>query len=167
MLLADCGKTLWRALLLTGMVAALSACGFHLRGDVQLASQLSPLYIADSGPYELRSEIRALLRSSNVTLVNNSKQAAAMLTIEQASPTRRVLSVDASGRAREYEVQYRVRYRISRQSAEPVVRTIKLTRELLFDPDSVLALDYETQTLYSDMRRDAARLMLQQLQALK
>ena len=60
-----------------------------------------------------------------------------------------------------------MRYRVSRQSARPVVRNITLTRELLFDPDSVLALDYETQTLYSDMRRDAARLMLQQLQALK
>ena len=167
MLLADRSKSLWRALLLTGIVIALNACGFHLRGDVQLTAQLSPLYIADSGPYELRSEIRALLRSSNVKLANSSKQAAAVLTIEQASPTRRVLSVDSRGRAREYEVQYRVRYRVSRQSARPVVRNITLTRELLFDPDSVLALDYETQTLYSDMRRDAARLMLQQLQALK
>ena len=153
--------------MLASMIIALGACGFHLRGDVQLAAQLSPLYIADSGPYELRGEIRALLRSSNVKLVNDGKQAAAVITIEQASPSRRVLSVDSRGRAREYEVQYRVRYRVNRQSAEPVVRHITLSRGLLFDPDSVLALDYETRTLYSDMRRDAARLMLQQLQALK
>ncbi len=156
-----------RILVLTLALLALGACGFHLRGNVELSPQLTPLYLSDSGPQTLRSEIRANLRGSGVRLSKSRDGAAAVLSIERVSQNRRVLSVDASGRAREYEVRYLLRYRIQRSGQESVARTIQLSRELLFDPDSVLALDYETRTLYTDMQRDAARLLLQQLQALE
>lgn len=143
------------------------SCGFQLRGDVQLAPGLSPLHIADSGSPALRSEIRAMLRSSGVALARQPESAAAVLEIERASQSRRVLSVDAQGRAREYEVLYSVRYRVRRNDKPQLARTVRLSREILFDADSVLALDYETRSLYRDMQRDAARLILQQLQALE
>ncbi len=157
----------YRALLLASLVALAGACGFQLRGAVQLSPQLTPLYLSDGGPQALRNEIRANLRGSGVELSQSRDGAAAVLSIEKASQSRRVLSVDASGRAREYEVRYQLRYRVERSGQPPLVRNIQLSRELLFDPDSVLALGHETRTLYNDMQRDAARLLLQQLQVLK
>jgi LPS-assembly lipoprotein len=147
------------------LACVISACGFQLRGDVQVSKSLLPLHIAAQGPVELRDEIQSLLRSSGIALTDNAALAAATLSIQNAQRSRRVLSVDARGRAREYEISYVVSYRIS--TAETINRAVRLSRELIFDPDSVLALDYETRTLYQDMRRDAARLILQQLQAVK
>ena len=43
--------------------------------------------------------------------------------------------------------------------------SISVARSLLFDPDAVIAVVNESEILYKDMRRDAARLILLKLQA--
>ncbi len=69
------------------------------------------------------------------------------------------------GRAREYELHYSVLYQLKGQHID-VENVIKLQRVLTFDPDSVLGTSSEEKTLYHDMQMDAARLILQQIDAL-
>lgn len=149
------------------LLLLIGACGFQLRGEVKLAQHLLPLHIAESGPVELRNNIRAVLRANNIALAKQSSTAASRLTITEAKQSRRVLSVDSRGRVREYEMNYIVNYLITTGSSGSINKQIHLSRELIFDPDSVLALNDETQTLYADMQKDASRLILQQLQAIK
>ena len=43
--------------------------------------------------------------------------------------------------------------------------SVSLTRSLLFDPEAVLAVTNESEILYRDMQKNAARLILLKLQA--
>ncbi len=105
----------------------------------------------------------ALLEANDVALAASPALAAGHLKIGKQVKNRRVISVDSRGRAREYELNYSVYYTIKSAHID-AENVVKLQRELLFDPDNVLGADYEEQTLYRDMKRDAARLILQQLE---
>jgi LPS-assembly lipoprotein len=146
------------------LLVSLSACGFQLRGATQLPAQLQPLNLQEGGDGELRNELLALLEANDVALAASPALAAGHLKIGNQVQTRRVISVDSRGRAREYELNYSVYYTIKSAHID-AENVVKLQRELLFDPDNVLGADYEEQTLYRDMKRDAARLILQQLES--
>jgi len=157
--------------LITSLALALGACGFQLRGELQFADHLSPVYLQSDKSVDLRNALRTQLRVNNIELSRESETAASKLIIEEVARSRHVLSVDSRGRASEYEVRYRLRYSFSYsgegEHSKQMIRQIDLSRELLFDPDSVLALGNEIELLYREMEQDAARLVLRQLQAVK
>ena len=147
-------------------INVLTACGFHLRSQIELPEQLSPLYLeAENLNSDLLREINNIFRANNIINAKSRTDASAFLEIIQANKSRRVLSVDNRGRVREYELSLRIQYRLRGKNIFELNKTINLKRDLLFDPDSVLAISHEREVLYQDMSRDAARLILQQLTA--
>jgi LPS-assembly lipoprotein len=156
---------MFRTLFILVFLLSASACGFQLRGAVKLPADLQPLYLYNVEDDELAHQLSVLLRENNTTLAVNKQQAASRLKIVSQNKTRRVLSVDSSGRAREYELHYSVLYQLKGQHID-AENVVKLQRVLTFDPNSVLGASSEEQTLYHDMQMDAARLILQQIDAL-
>ena len=84
-------------------------------------------------------------------------------------------SLPSTPKSIEYLLTYKVRFSIQNNTStikselaesKSNEYTIALTRSLLFDPDAVLAASTESDILYKDMRRDAARSILLKLQAL-
>lgn len=144
----------------------LASCGFQLRSSVALDNNLQPVFVAQTGPIALRNELSRLLQINGVALTAEKAEALSELRIKNENMKRRVLSVDSRGRARQYTYTYTVNYSI-RYADKKSIKQVKLSRDLLFDPDSVLGINYETQALREDMRDDAIRLMLQQLQAVR
>ena len=156
---------MFRTLFILIFLLSVSGCGFQLRGAVKLPAELQPLYLYNAGDDELAHQLSVLLRENNTVLAADKQQAASRLKIVNQNRTRRVLSVDSSGRAREYELHYSVLYQLKGQHVD-AENVVKLQRVLTFDPDSVLGASSEEQTLYHDMQMDAARLILQQINAL-
>lgn len=151
-------------------VSLLNACGFKLRGAVELSSQMSPLYLKQNSLFALARQIKPLLASSEITVTDRADEANAYLSLNSEQKKRRVLSVDSNGRAREYSLSYTVFFTISLQSSaaaktKAIEDSVSLSRSLIFDPDAVLAVANESEILYKDMQRDAARLILLKLQA--
>ena len=160
---------LTRVTVLIVIVLMMQGCGFQLRGTYDLARGLSPMSI-QSGEFRLMQSLGAQLRVNGIRVLNSEEGAASVLRIEKVSRTRRVVSVDARGRAREYELKYRLTWRLDFNDSDGArisEKTIELERELLFDPDAVLAIGTEIDTLYEDMQLDASRIILRQLQAVK
>lgn len=158
-------------LLLTLITAG---CGFQLRGALDISPDVSPLYLQQNSVFELGREIKALLATNKIAVADSAAQASSQLVLLNESKQNRVLSVDGNGRAKEYSLSYTVNFTItvstSAKQAEdvqikPVQDTLSLSRTLLFDPDAVLAVANETEVLYKDMRRNAARSILLKLQA--
>jgi len=148
------------------IVLLLTACGFHLRGKIELQDYLLPLYLQTEGVgFEISRELNALFRANQVNLAESKTEAASVLNIIQAKKSQRVLSIDSNGRVQEYELNYLIRYRLRGKDITSMEKKIHLKRDLLFDPTSVLAVGHEAETLYRDMVSDSARLILQQLQA--
>ena len=158
-------------LLLLALVLTVSACGFQLRGSLDISKDLSPILIEKNSVFELSREIKALLSANDIQTVDNDDSAQTTgavntrLLLIRESKSRRVLSVDGNGRAREYLLEYTVNYSIKIKQSKQIAETISVKRSLLFDPDAVLAVVNETEVLYKDMRRDVARLILLKLQA--
>lgn len=147
------------------LVCVLQACGFKLRGSIELSPDMSPIYLQQNSVLELAREIESLLISNKIDLVDDEKQSKAQLVLVKEAKKRRVLSVDSNGRAREYLLSYAVTFSIKIGSAKATEDKISISRSLLFDSDAVLAVANESEVLYKDMRRDAARLILLKLQA--
>ncbi len=163
-------KIVVRALTIVTLLFLTHACGFQLRGALSLSQDMAPLYFQKNSVFELGRGISALLASNKIQTTDNIEQAKAQLTLLNEAKTRRVLSVDSNGRVREYLLNYRVNFSITINSSENINAqskddSISISRSLLFDPDAVIAVANESDVLYKDMQRDAARLILLKLQA--
>lgn len=164
---------MFRKLILLVVLCMPLSCGFHLRGSIELPSSIAPLYVERYGvDSNLSREIRGMLSQSTTNNLASSKaEATAELVLISVKNKRRVIAVDNRGRVRQYELDYRVSYTVTgkdlpAEDGKDNTREVRLTRDLLFDPDSVLAISHEQEMLYKDMRKDAARLILQQLKSL-
>jgi LPS-assembly lipoprotein len=148
-------------------LVVLNACGFHLRGNYQLPPHLSPLYIdKDSMSSPLYQELRSVMKASGVELTTDAAQAASELRITRESRSRAVKSVDSSGRAREYDLKYELGFSLT-AGKEAIIDNgkLELQRNLLFDPETVLGVANEQESLYQDMIRDSTGLILLRIQA--
>jgi len=157
-------------LLVLASALVVSACGFQLRGSLDISQDISPVLIEQNSAFELAREIKDLLATNKVKFIESEEQVDATktnarLSLLNESKSRRVLSVDGNGRAREYLLGYTVNFSIQIKQSKPSKDSISVKRSLLFDPDAVLAVTNESEILYKDMRRDAARLILLKLQA--
>lgn len=158
------------AVFIVTLMALLStACGFHLRGDVKLAAALNKVYIEGANPYDpLVRELTRSLTTTGATVVEESKDATAVLQILKNSGSRRVLSVSSVGKVREYELYQTLDFKVRDAAGLELLapQHLELTRDYLFDTDNVLGKTNEEETLRRDMRRDLVRLVMLRLEAL-
>lgn len=150
--------------------SALTACGFRLRGAAQTDLPFKSIYLgfAENSPLgvELRRHIRA---SGNTRIVENRKEAEAVL--EPLSETREesVLSINSQGRIRELSLFYRFSFRVLDGSGTQLVEptSIVLKRDMTFNEAAVLAKEGEKAMLYRDMQSDLVQQILRRLAALR
>lgn len=154
-----------RALFVCLLVASLAACGFKLRGP-----QTFPFdTIAVPGSTALRVEIKRAIEShSNASVVENVKEADAVLEISREATEKVILSLTTEGRVREYQLRYLVRYRVARNEGGVYVppSTILLTRDITFN-DEILAKETEEEQLYKEMRSDFVQQLMRRMAAAK
>ena len=155
------------------LVFLIQACGFQLRGALDLSQDISPIYLQQNNLFELGREVKALLTANKLQIAKNEKQAKAQLALLSEARSRRVLSVDSNGRVREYLLNYTVKFSIKINQSKDLNEinqqdrqdSISVYRSLVFDPAAVIAVVNQSEILYKDMQRDVARLILLRLQA--
>ncbi len=157
----------WMAL---ALVTSLYACGFQLRGSINLSSEMSPIYIEQNSVFDLAREIKTLLAANQIAMAETAAQSKSQLILLDDNKSQSVLSVDGSGQAREYLLTYKVNFVIkvnqkNRAQVVVVPDSLTVSRTWLFDPEAVLAVTNEAELLYNDMRREAARLILLKINA--
>ena len=154
------------ALLLT-VTLALAACGFHLRGLTELSFET--LYIEQSGANSIEKELKRNLTTNGVKIVGTPEQAELQVNLMGESTQKRILSLSGSGKVREYELLYRVSFRV-KETASPTwgeVQTVETRRDYTYDDSLLLAKEGEEARLYNDMRSDASREIMRRLSVLK
>lgn len=164
-----------RAFIFLTLALSLYACGFQLRGSINLSSNMSPIYLEQNSLFDLARELNSLLAANKINVVDNVQQSKSQLILLSEQKGRRVLSVDGSGKAREYLLSYQVNFiiKINQADASEIKNTeeqtmedsISVARTWLFDSEAVLAVTNEAELLYVEMRREAARLILLKLNA--
>ena len=145
----------------------LTGCGFQLRGSVELPPELTEISVVDAGGASLITpDLRDALLNRGVSVIDKANMA---LRVRGESYSKRVLSVDSSGRATEYGLSYKVRFRL--QDADGGVwlpdEFISIQRDLRFDATAVLATSGQETVLQEEMRREAVIQILRRLQYAK
>ena len=114
--------------LLALLTLQLSACGFRLRGAITLPESLSTISI--EGTTEYTDIGRVLYRSlkRGGVIITSADEAALRLQILRDEVVRRVLSVDAAGKANEYELKHLLRYTAIDNKGQVVVEAQDIFR---------------------------------------
>ncbi len=145
---------------------SVSACGFRLRGSIEVPEVLQETYIAGIAEFsELNQELKRILQRSGSEIQSHSENANSIITIQGERFWRRALSVDAIGRASEYELHYSYSFTITNLKGEVIIpsQSIKVTRDYTFDPNNVLAKDVEEQQIRIDMIKFSVRQMMRRI----
>lgn len=164
-------RTQWLALTLL-CLSLLSGCGFQLRGAYQLPAAMQQTYIdAVAVNADLVRSLGIALRASDIQLLDAPSSDAAQLKLFNETRSKRVVSVDSRGRAREYTLSYAISFSLS--GPQPVTgdgfrieqQDLQIDRDFLFDPEDVLGNARGESQLYEEMRQDLVRLILLRLQS--
>ena len=154
--------------LVTGILATVSACGFHLRGAVVLPPELQQIALQGTPPAgALAVEIRNALEVAGGKLVASTGNADSVIVITRDAVEQTVLSVNPAGQASEYQLHYQLGFRLEAPDGRPRVpaQAISLYRQYEFNPATVLAKSDQQADLTRQMRRAAVNQMLQRLAA--
>jgi LPS-assembly lipoprotein len=149
------------------LLLVLAGCGFRLRGTAEVPFQ--SLYVpgATSGiALDLKRNIQVGTRAR---VVDDPKEADAVLQFTEESRAKEILSLTGAGRVREFQLRYRVGFRVhDGKGAEYVPNSvIQLTRDVTFNDAEILAKEQEEQLLFRDMQSDMVQQILRRLAAAK
>ncbi len=157
-----------RRALLVGVSLSLAGCGFKLRGAQTLP--IDSLYLALPVNSPLGAEITRVVRSStNARVVSDRKQAQAVFELIGETREREVLSVNAQGRAREYQLRLLSTFRVIEPNGSELIAptTLVARRDIAFNESELLAKESEEALLYRDMQSDLVRQMVTRLQGIR
>jgi LPS-assembly lipoprotein len=159
-------RTLARAAAAALGVLALAGCGFQLRGTAALPFET--LYVPPSAPGGIALDLKRSIQSgTRTTVVDDPKQAQAVLELSQETREKHILSLTGAGRVREFQLRYRVAFRVhdGRGGEFLPASTLQLTRDVTFNDTEVLAKETEEQLLYRDMQFDMVQQIMRRLAA--
>jgi LPS-assembly lipoprotein len=142
----------------------LPSCGFQLRG--QVAIPFETIFVETPGYSAFANDLERAIRSGSVTrIVGGRDEAEAVLSIIGEAQEKQILSLSSAGRVREFELRYRVAYRLTDKTSVDLAPPgeISLRRDMTYDDTQVLAKESEEALLYRDMRADAVQQMLRRL----
>ena len=145
-----------------------SACGFKLRGDVELPPVLQETYIDSENPFTgMARALRVELETAGARIVESSEQATAVLKIVKEKSQNRILSVGSTGKASEYELLEEITYELTDRDGKILVKpqSLRMVRDLVFDENELLGKVSESEQLHVQMRRSLARQIITRINA--
>ena len=155
-----------RAIVAAALCAALAGCGFQLRGQASLP--FDTLYVPGASPLVVELK-RNLVAGTHSKLVSSEKDAKAILGFTSEVREKVILSFNTSGLVREYQLRYRVGFRLydakGRNYLPP--NEIQLTRDVSFNEAQVLAKETEDALLYRDMQTDMVQQIIRRIVSAK
>lgn len=137
-------------------ILALSACGFQMRGTADLA--FKNLYMQGSN-LTIKKDLIRSLKVNGVTVVDDPEKAELLLELLSEQREQNILSLSGGGLVREFELVYRVNFRLRSPDSTvwSPVQKIEGRRDYSYDDTQLLAKQFEEERLFEDMRNDAVR----------
>jgi len=149
------------------LLLALAACGFKLRGTADVPFETIYLPGATGGiALDLKRNIQI---GTNAKVVDDAAKAQAVMQFTEEAKQKEVLSLTGTGKVREFQLRYRVGFRVHDGKGGEYVpqSTIQLTRDVTFNDTEILAKEQEEQLLFRDMQSDMVQQILRRLAAAK
>jgi LPS-assembly lipoprotein len=143
----------------------LAGCGFQLRGTASLPFET--LHVQAPAGSQFASQFKRVVTSGTDTrVVNDPKQAEATLVVISELREKNILSLSGGGRVSEFQLRYRLSYRLLDKNAVETfpVTEIALTRDFSYSDTEALSKESEEALLFRDMQSDAVQQLVRRLQ---
>jgi len=155
-------------LALATIATSMGACGWRLRGKVNLPYK--SLFLTGTITPELKDDIEMLLRVNDIELAKTVKDSELVLEIISEQNARQVLSYNTSGQITAYRIISRIVFRafdpITSLEAMPE-SDIFLTRDIDFSQSNIQAFDQQVNEYVKSMRIDIVSQLMRRLASIK
>ena len=144
--------------------AALSGCGFHLRGNIPLSEDIKNMFVeAPEGTF--KDKLEDILSNAGATMSQSRSDADVVLVVKRADSNRVVGTLDERGLANSYDITFFVAYQLLTPEGDVIrpVNRVQERRRYDFDPALVVETESEERELQQDMEQDVALKIVRQL----
>lgn len=140
------------------MALLLSACGYHLRGALDLPANLKNVYV-EGASGALHEQFKQIMKSSSSQLADSRKGAGIVVKIFNEDFSRRVLSLSTRGKSNEFELNYRLDYELANADDAPLMerQSVDVRREYYNDQQFMIAKDQEEAVIRNEMYQQAVQ----------
>ena len=156
------------------LAGALSACGFHLRGEggnytLPFASLYVGLPDGSALAIDLKRNIRANGHTTVARVAKDADASIEVITDPEKTRTKTILSLNSNGRVRQYLLSYNIVFRVVDKAGTELLPAtpINLSRPIDFNETQLLAKEQEEALLYKDMQTDLVQQMMRRMAAIK
>ena len=156
-----------RKVLALALALVVAGCGFRLRGTAEVP--FDSLYLPGATAGLALDLKRNLQVGTRARVVDDPTAADAVLQFTEETRQKEILSLTSAGRVREFQLRYRVGFRVHDGKGVDFVplSVIQLTRDVTFNDAEILAKEQEEQLLFRDMQSDMVQQIIRRLAAAK
>ena len=157
-----------RTTLLTAALLTLTACGFHMRGEVVLPSGLQRVHVQIADPFSpLKRDLEAALKRGGATIEENPGADVADVIISAVSIGPVARSVGANAYVNEFSMVYHVELQITDAKNKVLIpkQVIEHSREFTFDQTQAIGTTAEQDEIKKEMERDMVQTIVRKVDA--
>lgn len=152
-------------LLLVALILLLPACGFHLRGNSQIADRYNPLFVVEGQlePAQLIF-IRKELKKSAARLVDYLDGSNQLQVLVDQIKSREIASSNTTD-VKLLQLEQSIQFSVQSKSGEYLLQPRKLTQNVEVELDNANVLGYEQiiKTASSELQQRLFRIMISHL----
>ncbi len=140
--------------LAAAMMLMLTACGWRLRGSIQLPENMQNInLILLQQDYEFEQRLQKALQSAGAKLVKGRETADVSITVIGLKRDRKSIAVDSQGRSVNKQIAHSLTYNLQNNVGDMLAEQarVKVVRIYRYDPDNVLGMEREEQKIDSDL----------------
>ena len=159
-------NTIQKKIIALLMLLMIASCGFHMRGMTEISFKTISL---EGKELSFTKTLKKVLNSNKVAIVLPSENPELRVELIGEESEKRILSLSGQGLVREYEIFYRVRYRIKTLDSDiwSQENILETRRDFTFSDSNLIGKEEEERQLNEAMRNEAISSLFNQIQLIK
>jgi len=156
-------NTIYEKFITLFMLLIITSCGFHLRGMTEISFKTISL---EGKELSFTKNLKKTLASNKVSIILPTENPELRIELLSEESEKRILSLSGQGLVREFEIFYRVRYRIKTIDSETWSQEniIETRRDFTFSDSNLIGKEEEERQLDESMRNEAITNLFNQIQ---
>jgi len=148
------------------MLLIISSCGFHMRGMTEISFKTISL---EGKELSFTKNLKKVLNSNKVAIVSSTENPELRIELLSEESEKRILSLSGQGLVREFEIFYRVRYRVKTIDSEiwSQENIIESRKDFTYSDSNLIGKEEEERQLNEAMRNEAITNLFNQIQLIK
>ena len=148
------------------MLLIISSCGFHMRGMTEISFKTISL---EGKELSFTKNLKKVLNSNKVAIVSSTENPELRVELLSEESEKRILSLSGQGLVREFEIFYRVRYRVKTIDSEiwSQENIIESRKDFTYSDSNLIGKEEEERQLNEAMHNEAITNLFNQIQLIK